>query len=443
LATTTAIIEEEEKKNNNNFDRKLDLVTAGLQPFFIKILQQKLPHTHSQVIVDYLFAMKTEKNLSLHYTRTIIKLFFQLARFTNFKAWKTITREDILAFLDSYRRPDASDPMHKWVGTYNFYRIIIMAFFKWVYSPDIESGRRPKPSCIENIPKLKRGETSCYKATDLWGPQDDLLFLKYCPSARDRCYHAISRDLSARPAEILNLRIRDIHYKMIGTSAYAEVVVNGKTGQRNLPIINALPFLKDWVDYGHPQRGNNNAFLIPTFHRKYFGRKMTVAGLYDIYCNHYKRNYFPKLLSDPSVPPEDKAQIRELLLKPWNPYVRRHSSLTEKSKILKEYTLRQHAGWKPKSDMPEKYLHYFGSESSDSLLEAYGLVNPDERADIYTLKPKQCPNCSEPNKVDSKFCAKCRMILTYDAYNETVTMNQKYEQEMEQMRQSILITDIQ
>jgi hypothetical protein len=25
-----------------------------------------------------------------------------------------------------------------------------------------------------------------------------------------------------------------------------------------------------------------------------------------------------------------------------------------------------------------------------------------------------------PNKPDSKFCAKCRMVLTYDAYNETL-----------------------
>jgi hypothetical protein len=84
-----------------------------------------------------------------------------------------------------------------------------------------------------------------------------------------------------------------------------------------------------------------------------------------------------------------------------------------------------------------KYLHYFGNESSDSLLEVYGIVNPDERADIFVSKPKQCPNCSEPNKPDSKFCTKCRMILTYDAYNETVTMNQKYEQEIQQMKEQM------
>ena len=73
-----------------------------------------------------------------------------------------------------------------------------------------------------------------------------------------------------------------------------------------------------------------------------------------------------------------------------------------------------------------KYLHYFGNESSESLLEAYGIVTKDEKL-LDTLKPKQCPNCSEPNKPDSKFCAKCRMALTYDAYSETLESEKQKE----------------
>jgi hypothetical protein len=30
-------------------------------------------------------------------------------------------REDIVAFLNSFRKPEASDPLHKWIGTYNIY----------------------------------------------------------------------------------------------------------------------------------------------------------------------------------------------------------------------------------------------------------------------------------------------------------------------------------
>jgi hypothetical protein len=55
----------------------------------------------------------------------------------------------------------------------------------------------------------------------------------------------------------------------------------------------------------------------------------------------YKKEFFPGLLHNPHVTPEDKRKISELLKKPWNPYIRRHSALTQKSRILKEYTLRQ------------------------------------------------------------------------------------------------------
>lgn len=131
------------------------------------------------------------------------------------------------------------------------------------------------------------------------------------------------------------------------------------------------------------------------------------------------------MLESPDVLPEDKPLINELLKKRWNPYVRRHSALTEKSIMLKDPILKQHAGWSPKSNMHLKYLHHFGNESTESLLEAYGLV--DHGTQIDQLKPKQCPNCQEPNKIDSKFCAKCRMVLNYDAYNETLENQKKKE----------------
>jgi hypothetical protein len=51
---------------------------------------------------------------------------------------------------------------------------------------------------------------------------------------------------------------------------------------------------------------------------------------------------------------------------------------------------------------------------------------------LTSLKPKSCPNCQEPNKIDSKFCSKCRMVLSYDSYTELVqekqeTLAEKYE----------------
>ena len=154
---------------------------------------------------------------------------------------------------------------------------------KWYYSPDIRFSKRPKPTVVDNISKLKRKEISVYKPSDLWTPEDDLLFLKYCPSERDCCYHAVSRDLSCRPDELLKLKIRDISFKTVQSGKqYVEVVVNGKTGTRPIPLFNSIPHLKNYLDHEHPMPNNPNAPLICGI-GKGLGRHLTTNGLDKIY----------------------------------------------------------------------------------------------------------------------------------------------------------------
>jgi hypothetical protein len=79
-----------------------------------------------------------------------------------------MTRTDIIQYLDSIRRTEEVDPLHKWIGTYNLRRIYLLRFFKWLYSPEIgESNKRPTPEVMKDIPSLKRKEQSIYKPTDL------------------------------------------------------------------------------------------------------------------------------------------------------------------------------------------------------------------------------------------------------------------------------------
>ena len=84
------------------------------------------------------------------------------------------------------------------------------------------------------------------------------------------------------------------------------------------------------------------------------------------------------MLEDETIPEPDKSLIRNMLTKPWNLYVFRHSALTEKSQILKEHVLRDHAGWTMSSKMPQAYIHYFGNESSKSLLQLKGIIKKED-----------------------------------------------------------------
>ena len=415
-------------------DRNIEETAAGLTASYSKQLRS-ISEDNTATIVKYIAAMKNEVNLSDNYRKDLIEVLVRFSKYNDNRPFKDLTRANIIAFLDTYRKTETQDPMHKWIGTYNIYRIYLLRFFKWLYYPDIEPSKRPKPSVIENIAQLKRKEKSIYKPSDLWTQQDDLLFLKYCPSKRDKCYHAISRDSSCRPHEIVKLKIKDITFKTTGNYQYAEALVNGKTGSRPIPLIDSIPYLKDYLDHEHPQPGNPNSPLICGTGRG-LGKHIGAIRIYKIY-DKYKKQIFPKLLESPTILPEDKQKITELLKKPWNPYIRRHSALTEKSTILKEHVLRQHAGWSGSSQMHLKYLHYFGNESNESLLEAYGIVVSGQQID--QLRPKQCPNCSEPNKSDSKFCAKCRMVLTYDAYNATIEETCDREKDVDNLKEQVAI----
>jgi hypothetical protein len=287
---------------------------------------------------------------------------------------------------------------------------------------------------MRGVKKLPRQEKSPYKPSDLWDTREHSIFLKYCPSKRDRCYHAMANDMSARPHEILNLKIKDVIFKMTQEEKqYAEILIRGgKTKPRTLPLIDSLPYVKDWIA-NHPTGNNPESWLFVSMSNNPFGSKLSYDGLSGHYKYYYRDRYFPKLLQDENTLDVDKSVIRNMLTKPWNLYIFRHSALTEKSQILKEHVLRDHVGWSMTSRMPQVYIYYFGTESSRSLLEARGVITMNT-IQMKGLKSKQCPNCNEPNKSGSRFCTKCRMVLTYDAYNETIEKEKQREFEVQNLK---------
>jgi integrase/recombinase XerD len=330
---------------------------------------------------------------------------FTLCKLSEFikQPFTEFTKDSILSYLDSLRKNEDLDPKHKWKGTYNLRIIHIGKFFKYLNKPEL----------MEGIYKQKRKEKSIYSPSDLWSAEDIIIFVKYCPSIKIKCYLMVAIDSSCRPHEISKLKVKDVAFKQIEGKHYAEILVNGKTGSRHIPLINSIPYVKEWLD-SHPIKSNPNSYFICAL-SKGLGHRVTTDSLNKTF-HSYKTEYFPKLLNNPDVPQKDKDIITALLNKPFNPYIFRHTALTEKSKILKEHILRQHAGWSISSDMPQRYLHYFNNESSDSILEAYGLKPSVTQKD--KLKPVSCPNCGTDNKIDSKFCSSCKLALTLQAWNE-------------------------
>jgi integrase len=453
LTTTSSTTKKQQDHINYELEKKIDYITQSFSQNFLKNklknLAQKNPD-NANVICDYIIVEQTEFNIKDSTKKGKIKALVYLSNYLqDTKSFKVMTKQDILDHLNTFRKisnnknNNSSDNYNdnKWIGTYNFRQMIFNKFFKWLYNPDEPiSKNRKTPSCMIGIKKLPRKIQSKYNPSDIWDPREHSIFLKYCHSKRDKCYHAIANDTSARPHELLNLRIKDIKFHLTEEGKqYAIVrITDGKTGPRTVPLFHSIPYLKEWIQEEHPTGSNLDSWLFVTIGKKKYSSKLSHQGLVNRY-DYYKKKFFPNLLANSSIPAPDKSWIKNMLTKPWNLYIFRHSSLTEKSKMVTEAVLRKHAGWTMSSEMPQVYIH-LQDESSNIILEKYGIVNSkDKEFDFNILKSKYCPNCNEPNKNESKFCGKCKMVLSYDSYTETIEKQNEKESEIQIMKKQIQI----
>jgi hypothetical protein len=113
--------------NDPLFERKIEIATDGLSHDCFNSLYErvaKLSKENAAIVADYAISMKTEITSSDYYRRDAIVLLSKFSVFfSNLKSFKSVTREEILSFLDSFRKPESVDPLHKWMArtTYTQY----------------------------------------------------------------------------------------------------------------------------------------------------------------------------------------------------------------------------------------------------------------------------------------------------------------------------------
>src|SRR5207247_3691356 len=115
-------------------ERKIALATEGFTTKFCESIledRKRLSKENALVVAEYILSMKREVNPRLSYIRSTIQFLSELSRVVGLeKPFKNMTRdEDIIRYLDTYRKPENEDPLHKWIGSYNTKRITLMRFF--------------------------------------------------------------------------------------------------------------------------------------------------------------------------------------------------------------------------------------------------------------------------------------------------------------------------
>ncbi len=191
---------------------------------------------------------------------------------------------------------------------------------------------------------------------------------------------------AARPGEVLGLRIRDVDFR----DRYAQVRVSGKTGERTVPLVRAIPYLRAWLQV-HPQGEDPDA---PLFARVYRGRvaAITLNTLEALFHRLWR-----------------KAGVKRRVY----PYMFRHTRLTELAdNDLGEFKMKELAGWTTDSRMAARYVHLSGRSSLAPILEMEGIEVPDEaRPRESPIRVRACPRCGSRNEGDARYCSACSLAL--------------------------------
>lgn len=297
-------------------------------------------------------------------------------------------RDDVKGLVEWIHNRDIADT------TQADYKKVIKQFWKWL---DGEDGDYPEavdwitttgPNDNGTLPKdlLTRDDIDAMKAG--------------CRNPRDRAFIALLYETGGRIGELIDLTVGDIEDHTHGR----KVVIDGKTGQRRLPLVESVPALNQWLN-DHPDPKDS-------------------APLWcQLQDGSAQLSY--KYLKDKLL---ERARDRAGIDKPINPHHFRHSRATDLATEFTEAEMCEWFGWVQGSDVPGKYVHLSGRDIDQKYGQLHGLRSVEEEDQEEPVQ--ECPRCDELNETEDKFCGRCGQALDVDAAKEAEVVSEQAEEKV-------------
>jgi integrase len=291
--------------------------------------------------------------------------------------FEDMDKEDVKDLVEWTHDRDVSD------ATVSAYKQVIKRFWRWL----AEMPQGEHPEAVDWINTTTSNGSNGKLPKDLL-TRDDVTDLKdACRNPRDRAFIAMLYETGARIGELIDLTVGDIE----DHDHARKVVIDGKTGQRRLPLLESTPSINRWLN-DHPE---------PRPDASLWCKLRSPEQL----SYHYIRQ---KLLV--------RAKERAGLEKPVNPHHFRHSRATDLANEFKEAQLCEWFGWVQGSDVPAKYVHLSGRDIDNAYNKLHGFEPDDDEEDEATVQ--ECPRCQELNEPTDRFCSRCGQALEIDAAEE-------------------------
>jgi len=262
---------------------------------------------------------------------------------------------------------------------------VVTLFYKWLYESEED------PPCVKKIKKLKVNppleERSRVKSPDdLLAPDEILRMLKACDACktqleakRNRALIAVLYESGCRVGELVSIKNRDLQPTEYGFKVW----VKGKTGRRQIPLVDSAKYLLEWANV-HPRGDDPDAPL---------------------FCGLASNNFAQELSTVTVLTTIKKIACAAGIKKRVYTHLFRHTRATELTSYTSEAYLRAIQGWSKASPMPAFYVHLSGKDVEREILRIHGLVPKEQLRPI--LESKTCPFCGNKNDPHLLYCGRC------------------------------------
>lgn len=341
----------------------------------IRVIKQckKISEKNKQLLLDYV-DFKRAQGISLGRIAKFLYTLKSVAVALD-REFREATKADwVRVFAEIENREDYT------ANTKRDYKIITRSFLAWIFDIDPRHDGYP-----EVIKWLRISEPKAHLPRSLVMEKEVSKMINATDNPRNKAFLAVLYDSGGRIGEILPLRIKDVEI----TEHCARLRVFGKTGERKITVIGAMPFLCSFLDQ-HPNSDQPDA---PLFHHDSDTSKFMT---YNAVVSLIRRL-------------TDKCNIKKHL----TPYSFRHGKATETAHFLQPAQMNAYFGWTQSSKAPKTYIHLAGADIEKTLLIQAGLAKPEESDS--GLSVVKCPRCGTVNSSSQTLCTKCQSVLSLKA----------------------------
>jgi len=270
-------------------------------------------------------------------------------------------------------------------STMNLNRLRIKRFYQWLHG----TGKGEYPDNVKWIVLKPSSKAKRLSVNDLPTQEEVLRMIEQTKNPRDRALISILAESGARVGEISVLRIKDISWNQHGFV----LRLNGKTGQREIPLYTSAADVKNWINNFHPFKNDPEAPVFTSYANMRQKTNLKIDGIGGI-------------VRQVAIRAEVEKRIHV------HPHLFRHLRASQLAETgWNEMMLRQYFGWSKSSNMPAVYIHLSKKALNAKYYEMYGQVVQVEKSPIALSGILKCAICGTQNPHGYRFCYSCNAPL--------------------------------